>query len=290
MFRTLTVVVALTLSTVTSAQAGTFPGQPVAGSHHFDLEEMYAASQYEQGLAEARRRFAADPSDADLTWHIARFLFEIGEQVDRNDRSVDKVALYSEMQAVSERGLALRPGDPHITFARGVATGRLGTTRGVLASLFSAKHLERDWQAVSKSGFVYSSIDGNERLPCDADLALGMFYRLVPDSLLVQMVAGTRGSLEKSEHHLAKADRCAPGRIGTVKELGVTQLCRGTKGDADKLASGQATLTRARTLSVTSETDRIDRAHIDRLLEDPEIACGYSRDGQQDLDTDKLKG
>lgn len=285
MFRT--AVLALVLSFAAPAVAG-FPGAPMPGTAHFDLEETYAAGHFEEGLAEARRRFAEDPTDADLTWHIARFLFEIGEQVDRNDTSFDKVGLYTEMQDIAEQGLELRPGDPHITFARGVATGRLGTTRGVIASLFSAKHIERDWKAVSNSGFSYSSLDGNERLPCDADLALGIFYRLVPDSFVVQMLAGTRGSLEKSERHLSKADQCAPGRIGTIKELGVTQLCMGSKGDAHAMSDGLASLARGRQQTAVSVTDRIDHKHIDMLLADPEMACGYSRDGQQDLDTDQL--
>jgi len=55
-----------------------------------------------------------------------------------------------------------------------------------------------------------------------------MVYRLVPDSFIVQMLAGTRGGLDKSRGHLEKANRCAPGRIGTMKELGVTQICKGS--------------------------------------------------------------
>ncbi|MFT7579736.1 MAG: hypothetical protein ACI9MR_001402 [Myxococcota bacterium] len=35
--------------------------------------------------------------------------------------------------------------------------------------------------------------------------------------------------------------------------------------------------------------EEIDIAHGHLLLASPEIACGYSRDGQQNLDTSKLK-
>jgi hypothetical protein len=301
--KTLTFLTALTMASVANAQDGIsradtgsaqpyttqYPGQCTPDAPHYDLEELYAAGEFKAGLTAARKRFAADPTDADITWHLARFIFEVGEEIDRNDTSVDKVAMYSEMVYVAEKGLEIRPDDPHIRFARGVGTGRLGTTRGVIASLFSAKHIEADWLYVVRSGFEYSSIDGSERLPCDADLALGMFYRLVPDSFIVQMIAGTRGSRSKAEAHLKTADRCATDRIGTIKELGVTQSCMGTKGDASAAAAGRATLNRALAVTPTNDLDRLDQRHTRMLLDDPSIACGYSRDGQQDLDTDKIK-
>ncbi len=294
--KTLITAAALTLclSTVASAEEAfpyevVYAGQCTPDDPHFDLEILYDAGRHAAGLKIAKARFADNPDDADLTWHIARFIFEMGESVDRNDRTVDKVALYSSMLDYANRGLEIRPNDPHIHFARGIAAGRLGTTRGVIASLWSAKGIERDWLYTSNSGFEYASIGGDELLPCDADLALGMFYRLVPDSFIVQLLAGTRGSLEKSLDHLERANVCAPGRIGTMKELGVTQLCLGTKGkDPGMMARGKATVSAYMARAPQSELDRIDIAHGRKLLADPAMACGYSRDGQQDLDTKDL--
>ncbi len=283
--------VAVAIVTAATAQAEeAWPGQVSAGANHYDLEEMYAAGEHTSGLAEARRRYAADPTDTDLTWHIARFIFEQGEAIDRNDKSVDKVALYTDMVDVAEQGLSVNPNDAHIRFARGVANGRLGTTRGVIASLWSAKGIEQDWLFVANSGFEYASINGDEQLPCDADLALGIFYRLVPDSFIVQMLAGTRGSLDKSLNHLTTANQCSPNRIGTMKELAVTQMCLGTKKKNPALVDqGKANIREYMTLTPGDNKDVIDIAHGKLLLADPGIACGYSRDGQQNLDTSKLK-
>ena len=283
--------IVVALLTATPARADdAWRGQVSSDAPHYDLEQMYAAGKHTEGLAEAKRQFADAPTDSDLTWHIARFIFEQGEAIDRDDTSVDKVALYSEMVDIAERGLSLNPGDAHIRFARGIANGRLGTTRGVVASLWSAKGIEQDWLFVANSGFEYASINGDEQLPCDADLALGIFYRLVPDSFIVQMLAGTRGSIDKSIQHLSAANQCAPNRIGTMKELAVSQMCKGGKEkDATLVDEGKANIRAYLSIAPVNEVEEIDIAHGHLLLASPDIACGYSRDGQQNLDTSKLK-
>ena len=97
--------------------------------------------------------------------------------------------------------------------AMGVAIGRDGTHRGVLASLFNAKRLEDIWLDAADDDFLYASINGEERIPCDVWHGLGIFYRLVPDSWIVKLLAGTKGSLDKSlEFHTKSNNR--PLRFG----------------------------------------------------------------------------
>jgi hypothetical protein len=249
---------------------------------------MYAAKQYREGLTTTRQRIASTPDDADLYWLAARFIYEVGELSDR-DSDVDKLGLYTEMLALCEKGLKVSPGNPHLLFARGIANGRIGTTRGVLASLFLAKSIETDWLAVTTSDYVYSSIENAEMMPCDTYQALGIFYRLVPDWWIVQVLAGTRGDLDKSLELLEKADTCGPNRMGVVKELAVTQLCIGTKRNDDAmLAKGKANVRRYMSLPAVNDKRRIDHKHGQMLLDDPDMACEYSRDGQQDMDKAKL--
>ncbi|MBA2321486.1 MAG: hypothetical protein H0V89_10045 [Deltaproteobacteria bacterium] len=267
-----------------------YPGTVTSDFRWWDLEVLYDEGRYPEGLTAAKQARQSNPKDADLYWLQIRFMFEIAEGVSRLDKSFDKVAWYTEMLNLANLGLAIAPDHGHLLYARGIAAGRLGTTKGVLASLGSAKGIEADWQRVSSSGFAYSSIGGQEVLPCDAHLTLAIFYRLVPDWWIVQVLAGTRGDLQKSADYGAKADRCSPGRILIVKELGVSQLCLGqnTKDPAME-AAGTATLKRALTLPIVSDkTDRIDLQHVRMLLEDPSLACEYSRDGQQELDESKL--
>ncbi len=273
------------------ALASTEPGQVKPDNLHWDLELLYFHSQWQEGLDLSRARLAENPDDADLYWHVARFLFEMGEQVDRNDPTVDKVDLYRQMIEVSEAGLERFPDHAHLQFAVGIGKGRLGTTRGVLKSLSLLKDVEAAWSHAASSDYVYRSIDGGEQLPCDAQLTLGIFYRLVPDSWIVKVLAGTRGDLQRSQRSLEAANACSPGDIGILKELGVTHLCIADReDDAVHLGLGRQFLEQSlRQPARGDSTDMVDHQHIGMLLEDPSLACGYSRDGQQETDAKALR-
>ena len=104
----------------------------------------------------------------------------------------------------------------------------------------------------------------------------------------VQVVAGTRGDLDKSHDYLQKAAASRPN-IPILKELGVTQLCLFTKNDDQAMHDkGQANLDKALAMPPQNEKHRIDHKHIKMLKADPKMACEYSRDGQQDLDKKKM--
>ena len=55
------------------------------------------------------------------------------------------------------------------------------------------------------------------------------------------------------------------------------------------LAQGQQTLQRVLTLPAVTKKDQIDHRHAQAVIDDPSIACGYSRDGQQEIDEAKLQ-
>ncbi len=263
--------------------------EPTAASPHYDLEVLYGERKFDEGLALAKTQVAATPDDVDLYWHICRFMYEKGETIPKSDKAFDKLAWYTEMLDWATKGLAKKPGDPHLLFAQGLANGRYGTTRGVLSTLFLADDIERDWLTTVNSGYTYRSMGDMEVLPCDVYTGLAVFYRLVPDSWLVEKIAGTRGSIAKSLEFIEKSDQCFGGRIAVVKELGLTQICYGQRMDDDTyVAKGLGTLGRGAGIPVEDETDAIDKRHIGQLLADTSLACGYSRDGQQDLDEKKL--
>jgi hypothetical protein len=76
-----------------------------------------------------------------------------------------------------------------------------------------------------------------------------------------------------------------------VKELGVTLLCKADRqGDDAALKRGLGVLTQAVAIPVApgDGTAALDRRHSLMLIEDPSLACEYSRDGQQELDEEKL--
>ena len=73
---------------------------------------------------------------------------------------------------------------------------------------------------------------------------VGIFYRLVPDWWIVQVLSGTRGDLEKSLAWHEKSVQCKPV-IQNYKELAATQYCLYTKsGDEAMRVAGMHPSTR----------------------------------------------
>lgn len=270
------------------ARAQAAPPSPGPLSHD-RLEELYTRGDFDQGLAEARAMLLASPADVDLHWHVARLMYEIGERVQRDQASYDKEAWYAEMLAVCERGLALSPDHPHLLFGKGIALGRLATTRGIVASIRTASEIERSWTLAARSTYVYRSRGDEEILPCDPIMALGTFYRMVPDLLVVKVLTGTRGDLDRAISLLAEADACSPNRIEIGKELGVALVCAGQRRKQDSvLLSGLTRLRAVAASTPTKPTDHIDIRHAAMVAADPDLACAYSRDGQAEVDARQL--
>lgn len=269
------------------AYVATEPGQITPDSPYWDLEVLYFQEKHREGELLARKRYA-ETGDPHLTLHIARFAYQRLEG-DETTPKKEREAVYDEALALLDEGIAKDPADMHLRFAKGVVMARLGTTRGVIASLRLGSDIEAAWLATAESDFVYHSIGTHEQLPCDAHLALGVFYRMVPDLWIVKALSGVRGSLDRSLEMHQRGVACSGERIRNLKELAVTQLCIGTsRKQPAMIEAGKATINRYLRLAPTMEAEAVDIRHGVMLLKDPDLACEYSRDGQQDLDASTL--
>jgi tetratricopeptide (TPR) repeat protein len=275
---------ATTATTTTTTTTVTALPAHASESRWPTLEAAYASDRHDEGLREAKAQLALHPDDVELLALYARFLYEEGERHKR-DGAVDKRALYEEMVGTLSRARALSPTDARVGWGLGIAKARLGTTRGVLSSLSMAREIERLWLEAARSDVRYVSLNGEEKLPCDAYLTLGIFYRLIPDWWIVEVVAGTRGDVDKALTWLRRANQCAPEAVRTHKELGVGLLCAAERRDDPALVK-EAQQAFAKGLAITPRfhTERVDHQDMRRLLTTTKGACGYSRDGQQTLD------
>ena len=265
----------------------TRPGQVDPSSPYWDLEVLYHREKHMEGLKLAEKRYA-ETKDPHLTLHIARFWYQFLEG-DETMPKKERAAIYERMIALLDEGIAADPNDGHLPFARGVVMARLATAKGILASLSMADDIEAAWLASANSDYRYHSIGNQEQLPRDAQLALGIYYRILPDSWLVNLIAGVRGNLDQSLAMHQESLACSGPRIRTLKELGVTQLCIGTtRKDPAMIEAGKASINRFLGIAPEMQAEVIDIKHGARLLADPDLACGYSRDGQQDLDEKQL--
>jgi hypothetical protein len=114
--------------------------------------------------------------------------------------------------------------------------------------------------------------------------ALGQFYRLCPDWKIMEWISGTRGDIDKSVKYFRLMVEDDPKRQEGLKELGVALLCKGYKqSDEAAKAEGRVWLKKAMALPASYPTDVIDQKQIPVILKRESEACGYSRDGYENL-------
>jgi hypothetical protein len=245
----------------------------------------------DEGLEKAQAELAQHPEDVDLYWHAGRFMFEVGERFDRTDKSIDKVAWYENMVHVFERGLQRDPKNPHLLFGLGIAKGRLGTTKGVLASLFMAKDVEA---AMAQDGQLVLQVLEHPRAGTAAVRRLPLprhLLPLVPDSFDRRARSAARAAASTSRSRTSSAPITAAGADRHPQGARHLAALQGPE-DEERRARRRWTLdarSEARAVPPEADTDVTDIHHIDMILANPKLACGYSRDGQQDLDDEKLK-
>lgn len=266
-------------------EPASWPGQVTPDDPHYDLELLYHQGRYEEGRQAALAKAQLAPDDVDLLILLLRFNYQIAEAEPKGSKRIDKERWYEDMVEMADHALQLRPDDARGHLARGAARARLGTTRGLVASAMTLPSVEADVRFAADARQPYASIGGEEIQPCDAYLVLGIIYRLVPEWWIVEAMTGTRGDLDESLRWLERANACAPGRIEPMKELGVARLCYGQRRAAPEVAAAGAALLREVThLSPSRPTEVADVAHARMILDDPQLACAYSRDGQAEVD------
>jgi len=267
----------------------TRPGQVTPSHPYWDLEVLYYRQEHKKAALLAEKRYS-ETQDPHLLLYIGRSWYQYLEGNEEITNKKQRLALLERGFAALEQGVKDLPEDGHLKFAYGVMLGRIGTTRGVLASLRTADDIERMWLDSLDAKPAYASIGLQEELPCDTYLALGIFYRLVPDYWIVKVISGTRGDLDKSLKMHQRGVACAGERIRNIKELAVTQLCIGTKrNQPEMIEAGKKSVNRYLAIAPRANQDFVDIRHGADLLLDPSIACSYSRDGQQDLDESKIQ-
>ncbi len=235
---------------------------------------------------------ARDKSNPFVYANIARNNYDVGESLPE-DAVAERTALYEEIISLSEACLKAYPENPDCWHWLASGIGRLSTTKGVLSSLFSASRVEEAWLKSVDIQPTTVSINGD---PTDnnARYGLGVFYRMVPDSWFVKMLAGVRGSKKKSVEYFRKSVEVQPWRLELQKELAASLLCYALEEDEpEALEEGKRLLREIRAGKFDQQdirlTDVIDKVHAGDLLAHPDRACGYSRDGYQDVDESKLK-
>ena len=238
----------------------------------------------------------ACPNRAEIYWRQARNEYDRIEAIPRNKKPGKDalIARYRGIEALAQKCMQLAPADGNCYLWKGIGMGRRGTTQGILNSLTEAAELERTFLKAEKLAPQYRAADGSANALADAYDALGQFYRVVPEWLCtfgIRQIVGTCGDLKKSVAYLRKAVAREPKRIEYQKDLAVSLICHGQKANAPaEVEEGKKLLQSLQALPSFKSTDDIDKEHSRMILKDLTMACGYSRDAQQEQSQDSYRG
>jgi hypothetical protein len=228
-----------------------------------------------------------EPQWVDGYWMQSEAAFQYGNSLtDPKDRDLART-IFVKGQAAGESCLKLAPENPLCKMFLGAAMGKIASIDGVFSSLKKAKTIERLWLEVIQSGKNHPLSPSNT-LQGAARYALGIFYRLVPDSTILKWMFGVKGSLDKSiEMHQAALDEDGPNACNLMM-LGVSQLCS-AKGDAKSSLGKEAldNLAKAKMQKVNNALAMTCVSDIPEIEKTPSLACGYETSRQQEEKSDK---
>ncbi|HUT53953.1 MAG TPA: hypothetical protein VM658_11235 [bacterium] len=259
-------------------------------------EQVWQANDYDGSDKVLDEAMKTCPNLAELYWRKARNEYDRIEDIPRDKKpSKDElIKRYRGIEALAAKCTELEPNNGDCFLWKGIGMGRRGTTQGILNSLTEAADLEKAFLKAIELKPQYRSQNGAANSLGDAYNALGQFYRVVPEWLCVfglRQLIGTCGDLDKSVEYQRKAVAREPKRIEYQKELGISLICEGQKRDQPQdVEEGKKILNDLQSLPEFKKTDKIDKQHAKDILANPSLACGYSRDAQQEQSKDAYKG
>jgi tetratricopeptide (TPR) repeat protein len=229
------------------------------------------------------RIVARVPEESFTYWRLARNYWRAGEAlpVDATD---ERLGYFKKAERWAARGIAADDDCAPCMLWQFVSMGRQATTEGIWTAARNAKEMSRLLERGIELQPEHSDDAGNSVLG-NLYYSGAVFYRFVPDSWWVKLLIGVRGDLDRSLEYIREAVAISEQRVDYRVELGTVLLCQGQReGDPASVREGIEVLEEARRLPPYLSTDHLDIEHAGKLIEHPEIACGYSRDGFIDMD------
>ncbi len=222
------------------------------------------------------------PDESYTYWRIARNYWRYGEQLPL-DAKAERVEAFEIAESWAARGLSVDPDCAPCMLWKFVSMGRQATTKGLLTAARDVREMDR----LIKRGIDlkpdHTDLGGNATLG-NLYYAGAVFYRVIPDWFWLRWFLGVRGDMDRSLSYAREAVAISDMRVDYRVELGAVLLCLGTqKARKGALSEGRMVLEEAQQLSEFLSTDAMDKVHARALLESPEKACGYSRDGFIDM-------
>ncbi len=241
--------------------------------------EANTAEKERRHLAAASARekiLALQPDQVHVLWRTARDLLQgVEPLVEKNpDRAIETL---QRARQLAIRGREIDPDCAECCFYDFASVAREAATAGLMSSLGLVKEMKPVLdECLANPGSWKDSEWHNET----ASLYYGasQFYRITPDSGMVEWVIGFRGDAALALDMARRADAAAPDRIDLRTELATALLCVSDRDDRPELAQeARRVVTGFDGLTSRLPTDGDDRKRAEWLLENPGKACSAGR-------------
>ena len=236
-------------------------------------------------LRQLRKKY---PKNSKVRWLMAKTIFFRTEVMDKGAKK-EKGKLLEEGVQWAKECMDMAPQDINCLLHYGTLVGRSSTNAGIFNTLSKGAVVEGAWWGAVSTSQHYRFPSANTSLGATY-YGLGIYYRLVPDSWWLDLFFGIRGDINRSIKYLERAMGTKTDQVELYTELAAANLCKFDREDssnakeaADRWIKTCLKLKPKDPLNVLSQRD------CTRLKNDPDLGCGYSRDGQQETDIDEAK-
>ncbi len=260
-----------------------------------ELEKLRAEGQEKPATRESlKRQFdllgqisTAEPGWVDGYWMLGEAAFQYGNSLTNpKDRDLAR-EIFVKGQTATETCLKKAPDNAPCKMFLGAAMGKIASIDGIFSSLRKAETIEKLWLDVIKSEQNYPFSKGNT-IQGAARYALGIFYRLVPDSIFLRVMFSANGDIDKSiKMHKESIEKDGPNACNLMM-LGVSQLCS-VKGKTKSEVGIEAlkNFAEAKKFPVKNALAATCVNDIPELEKNPTLACGYETSRQQEEKSDE---
>ncbi len=242
------------------------------------LQQRDSAGHYDGALGALESVLNENPKWKDGQWMMAHLAISYSMAFKAKKEDFPKSRrLLKRAEKHSKRCLELDEKNPLCRYVMAATYGGLATIDGIVASLKFGKDMQEHFLAVYKSEVDYD-FGTKGSLRANVRHALGMFRRLVPDSMMVSLTFGIRGDLEESvKFHREAAEHFELAPCSTLM-TGLAEYCYADDEGDSGLKKSALERVRSVTQMQTSEFDEgicIRDAH--KILADPDLSCSYHR-------------
>lgn len=293
MLPTLLVMAKVLVFSGSAANALPEDGLPLDASHGVDasteIDRLWAEGEdfeRREALLESAQIYeriaAAVPDSPFVRWRISRDYWRYADRLSPDDKE-GRMHYFELAGDWADRALELDVECGECVLWKIAAMGRLATTGGVMRSMGMAAPIA---DMIERGIELEPTHDDGRTNVSLANLyyAGAAFYRIVPDWFWMNWAFGVRGDKERSLEYIRKALEISEPRVDYQVEFGAVLLCIGhNEHDPKRIEEGRTALRKAMSIPYFQSTDARDIENARILIDEPQRACGYSRDGWIDL-------